>query len=154
MGLDMFMSKRKIQEEEVAYWRKANQVHHWLEQKLAPNTGFVDLKDYIVPKEVLVELRNACQDVIDHSKLVDGKIKVVERLNSQNEWDPIYEKGKVIDNPRYAKEHMPTCSGFFFGSTDYDEGYIDDLIATVDQISKILETTDFNKEQIFYYASW
>ena len=30
MGLDMWMTRRPREEDEVAYWRKANAIHQWL----------------------------------------------------------------------------------------------------------------------------
>ena len=61
---------------------------------------------------------------------------------------------EVICNPDLAELRLPTQGGFFFGSTEYDEYYIDDLINTIDMIVKILETTDFDKEMIYYVSSW
>lgn len=39
---------------------------------------------------------------------------------------------KVMDNQELAAELLPTASGFFFGSTDYDEWYYTDIQRTVD----------------------
>ena len=61
---------------------------------------------------------------------------------------------KVLDNPDVAKDNLPTQGGFFFGSTDYDEYYLEDIRDTIDIITKVLETTDFEKEMIYYVSSW
>ena len=34
---------------------------------------------------------------------------------------------KVLDDNSLAEELLPTRSGFFFGSTDYDEWYFEDI---------------------------
>lgn len=61
---------------------------------------------------------------------------------------------EVLCNPDLAEESLPTQSGFFFGGTEYDEFYIEDLQETIKQIDKILETTDFNTEALYYVSSW
>jgi len=52
-----------------------------------------------------------------------------------------------------AKEYLPTASGFFFGSTDYDEWYWSDLEYTLKELNRVLGTAgeyaDFS-----YSASW
>lgn len=63
-------------------------------------------------------------------------------------------------DPQEAEVYLPTQSGFFFGSTLYDEYYWDDLRDTLQQINLILEFEDLRKEagfaplKYFYQASW
>ena len=49
---------------------------------------------------------------------------------------------------------IPTKSGFFFGNTDYNESYFWDLENTVRQLEKVINETDWNNEDIFYYEWW
>jgi hypothetical protein len=49
---------------------------------------------------------------------------------------------------------MPPRSGFFFGSTDVDEYYYEDLKATVDTLTKILEQEDIDNFAFYYQSSW
>lgn len=54
-----------------------------------------------------------------------------------------------------APELLPTTSGFFFGSTDYDEYYwqdIDDTIAIVEGI--IEEESQGQRGDYYYHSSW
>ena len=52
-----------------------------------------------------------------------------------------------------AEESLPTTEGFFFGSTDYDEWYWNDIENTITGIDRALET--FGEEWSFYYqSSW
>ena len=44
--------------------------------------------------------------------------------------------------------------GFFFGSTDIDEWYWTDLEGTVEQLQRVIDTTDWDKEKIIYQSSW
>jgi len=49
---------------------------------------------------------------------------------------------------------MPPRSGFFFGSTDVDEYYYEDLKSTVDTLTKILEQEDIDNFGFYYQSSW
>lgn len=49
---------------------------------------------------------------------------------------------------------LPTKSGFFFGSTLYDEWYFQDLKNTKKILKKVLIETDFEKQLVVYRASW
>ena len=61
----------------------------------------------------------------------------------------------VIEQPAMAASVLPTQQGFFFGSYDYDEWYMEDMKNTVNQIEKILEATPEDGWIDFIYrASW
>lgn len=66
-------------------------------------------------------------------------------------FDICYE---IICNPDIAECRLPTQCGFFFGSTEYDEYYMADINTTIDIITNVLETTDFDREMIYYISSW
>jgi hypothetical protein len=57
----------------------------------------------------------------------------------------------VIANPEVAEEELPTGSGFFFGSTNYDEYYFGDLNDTLGIINRCLES---KFDYFEYQASW
>ena len=57
----------------------------------------------------------------------------------------------VIANPELAEKLLPTGSGFFFGSTDYDEYYFGDLNETIGIITRCL---DSKFDYFEYQASW
>ena len=56
---------------------------------------------------------------------------------------------QILADHSKASELLPTQSGFFFGSTEYDEWYYEDLEKTV----KMLADVDEDDEYI-YQASW
>lgn len=61
----------------------------------------------------------------------------------------------VIKQPAMAGDVMPTQGGFFFGSLDYDEWYMDDMKNTVDQLDKILaDNPEDSWASFIYQASW
>ena len=58
---------------------------------------------------------------------------------------------KVQADHSLAQELLPTKSGFFFGSTEYDEEYFIEIKYTVEELEKIL--VENNKNSSFYYHS-
>ena len=73
----------------------------------------------------------------------------IEKLRELKE-----ECKKAIENEYLAPEILPTASGFFFGSQEYDEYYFEDIQKTIDIIED-LETNDFRDCVDFYYqSSW
>ncbi|MGA1049396.1 MAG: hypothetical protein ACO3UU_15425, partial [Minisyncoccia bacterium] len=46
---------------------------------------------------------------------------------------------KVLETPQLAESLLPTGSGFFFGSTEYDDYYFQDLKDTIMMLSPLLE---------------
>jgi hypothetical protein len=61
---------------------------------------------------------------------------------------------QIIAEPKQAIELMPTRSGFFFGSTEYDDWYMGDIQFTADRIKKILSDPAFEKADFYYQSSW
>lgn len=61
---------------------------------------------------------------------------------------------KVLAEHTLAEELLPTSSGFFFGNTDYDDGYFQDLEYTKQIIEPIVQDQRFSQWSIYYQASW
>ena len=87
-------------------------------------------------------------------------------LRKANSLQGYFEEKYHIENLEYHKisnedandislapKLFPSCSGFFYGSTGYDEWYIDDLKSIQKIFAKILEEWN-DKEYEFYYQSW
>lgn len=106
----------------VGYWRKANQIHNWFVENI--QRGEDNCGEYYVSREALAELLSTCETVL---KEKDNNLVSV------------------------GEELLPTTSGFFFGSTEYDEWYIGDVEFTRDLISKLLKEVPDSWE--FYYSS-
>lgn len=138
--------------DEVGYWRKANSIHRWFVDKV--QDGEDDCEYYEVSKEDLEELLNTCYTVLGQSEIITANI-IAEC--GRNEHGEIIEKTiakKIIKNPTAATSLLPTQNGFFFGDTDYNEWYINDLEKTIEIILNALKTTDFDKEMVVYHSSW
>ena len=170
MGLDMYLKKRKksckrsIEEicngdyedykrdlKEIAYWRKSNQIHKWFVDNI--QNGVDDCNYYLVSKEKIEELRDICTRVLKETKLIDGQ--VLQRDYTENGVRiKEYGLGKVVDNKEICEELLPTQQGFFFGSYDYDEWYLDDIKYTRDRLNAILDILDFEENEVYYGSSW
>jgi len=62
---------------------------------------------------------------------------------------------QALSNKDKAGEYLPTESEFFFGSTEYDEYYIQDLEYTQERLKKVIDTMEKNQEHFaVYQASW
>ena len=63
---------------------------------------------------------------------------------------------EVIASPEIAKEKLPTQGGFFFGGTEYDEYYFDDLKNTVEQLDRVLKWHAKHGDgwDLRYQSSW
>ena len=137
---------------QVGRWRKANQIHKWFVDNR--QGGDDEQRSVGVSRESLVDLRKTCQAVLGESHLEDGIVTngFIASSKTNFKMEPNLEDGQVIIDPSVAELLLPTKSGFFFGSTDYDEGYIDDVKATIEIIDRALRLPD---EWSFYYdSSW
>lgn len=138
--------------EEVGYWRKANQIHNWFVTNVQDRED--DCGSYEVTEEQLTELLDICKEVLEGSVMMQARVKNSYTFNTKGERVYGYEPGKVIINPELARSLLPTQNGFFFGGTDYDEYYLEDIANSVVILSKVIEETDFSSHAIFYSSSW
>ena len=61
----------------------------------------------------------------------------------------------VLADPDNAQSYLPTASGFFFGGTDVDEWYMQNVNDTKDWIDKLFEDKEkFTKWELYYQSSW
>lgn len=138
--------------EELAYWRKANQIHNWFVENI--QNGVDDCDVYEVSRKQIVDLLNTCQKVLDASKLVNGKVYAGSTITKEGEMVENYKSGKVIKDSSVAKSLLPTASGFFFGDTEYNEYYYSDICHTIDVLTKVLKDVDFEEYYVTYQSSW
>ena len=110
-------------EEDIGYWRKANQIHNWFVNNI--QGGVDNCSTYYVSLNSLKELKGLCQQVLDARNKPGGQA--------------------------LAEELLPPQSGFFFGGTDIDEYYYEDLEETV----KIVEECEkYPEDEFTYHSSW
>ena len=101
---------------------------------------FNALHSYIV--KTFADGIDNCQDIILYKEDVEQIKKVL---------DDVLNAHQQVEK---AKEILPTQSGFFFGGTDYDEFYFEDVKVAADLMQNLLDNFDFEKYQLIYEASW
>ena len=111
---------------EAGYFRKANQIQGFINDKYAEDyNGDINCKDVYLTKNVIMELYDICKELL-----------------------AIKDKKKFEE---VAAEKLPTCSGVFFGSTEYDEYYCEDLKRYIEMVDKM----ELDNEYIdYYYHCW
>lgn len=133
---------------EAGYWRKANAIHQWFVDNV--QGGKDDCNEYWVSKDQLKELLEKCREVVAVAVIEKGKVANGQSLKD-GKWEDNLEDGETITNPEAVAKILPTASGFFFGSTNYDQWYMEDIKSTI----KILETCLEDSDGDFYYqSSW
>lgn len=86
-----------------------------------------------------------CQDGIDDCRNAYVSASQLEELRGICE--------RVLSDHTLAEELLPSESGFFFGSTEYDEYYYNDLKYTVELINRVLDKYGDNYSYV-YQSSW
>ena len=167
MGLDMYLFRvhknrdktfrqtiksKNVSFENIGYWRKANAIHYWFVENI--QNGVDNCEYYKVSQENLEDLLVICNKVLDSIKLVNGFVNVGREYTKDGGWRDIVESGKVVKDTTIAKELLPTADGFFFGSTDYDEYYVEHIKNTKKIINDILNNFDFENNYVVYMSSW
>jgi len=139
-------------EERAGYWRKANHIHKWFVDNVMG--GEDECKDYSVSAEQLLELLKVCEEVVSKAKMVDGRLHTSTSYQGGEKTEN-YEDGKVIENVEEIAELLPTERGFFFGSTDYNEWYLQDVKDTIKIINDLgLTGPDDYTNEYTYHPSW
>jgi hypothetical protein len=111
------------------YQKDTTEVAYWRKANaihgwLINNSGVVDDCTPIhVSKNALIQLRDDCQKVLDEG-------------TAEAAW-----------------ELVPPTSGFFFGSSEVDDWYWQDIKETVTKLTEIIDTT-IDDQEFEYHASW
>jgi hypothetical protein len=139
-------------EEEVITWRKSNQIHRWFVENV--QDGKDDCQEYSVDRAQIVKLLETCKEVVAGSELVPGAVTIGYTFESGSGREvAMQEAGKIINNTSVAERLLPTQSGFFFGSVDYDEWYLGDLKETISVLEEELRTSK-SSDHYEYWSSW
>lgn len=142
------LSKVTYIQEDAGYWRKANQVHNWFIKNV--QDGVDNCSEYYVGSDKMKDLLSTCQQIKKHCKLVAGAITNGYTLEAGIKM-PIVKEGMEMTNQEFAHKLLPTKSGFFFGNTDYDQYYMDDIDNTIEILEAAIK--DENADY-YYHSSW
>jgi len=121
-----------------------------------------DCGEYRVELNDLIKLKKACNTILSSIEVKHGVIQNGASMKAgESEMTPNFEVGKMIMNEDICEELLPTQSGFFFGSTNYDEWYINDLKDTIQVIENLEKDTwaadsgeKYLKGDVYYLSSW
>lgn len=130
MGLDMYLDKRKkvVDESIKNEW---NNVMYWRKAN--------QVRAWFVSNiEEMTEDSN-CQHFTVSKELLE---KLVADCKT------------VLEERDNAAAILPTSSGFFFGSCNYDEWYYKDLEETIEGVQGVIDETDWETEEVAYYDWW
>ena len=123
MGLDMYLMKRVRVNKDSV----DEELVYWRKAN-AIHQFFVDIDDQYESCESIEVTKDILGDLLDRCT-------------------------EVLANRDRASELLPTTSGFFFGSTEYDDWYFDRLKDTIEKITPILSDGDI-KDGDLYYFGW
>lgn len=157
MGLDMYLYAKKSKysseyrhPELCVYPEPLKELEQRIEQDNFKSCYFIELyqiaywRKFNALHNWIVENK---ADGVDHCQEIEIEREDLETLVA------LFEQ--ILKEPSKAKDLLPTCSGFFFGSKDYDEWYFQDMKYTVDIFKKIIKVLQKDEElSLVYQASW
>lgn len=143
---DINHSKITYIEEEVMYWRKANQIHNWFVQNVQDGIDKCQMSD--VTGENLLELLDVCRTVRD----LIGKSQKVSNIG--NNWNGENVIINTYDCEKEVMELLPTSQGFFFGSYEIDDYYLRNVNDTIECIEGLVNEEGKIEGEFYYQASW
>ena len=158
MGLDMYFETSKGQE--LMYWRKANAIHNFFVQECGQ--GIDECQQIVVTRDHLKDLRDRCievKDSLDNSpkrtvKIETGWKNELNPETGEREMVPMYADIEVYANTSVVEKLLPPVSGFFFGPTEIDEWYYQELESTIKFCDDVLNNPEYEDDRFIYQASW
>ena len=157
MGLDMYLN-RKIYVKKWAHQKSPTNVKVTVNKTRRPDID-TDKLAFIEEEAVYWRKANAIHKwFVDNVQ--DGNDDCKEYfISTEDAIDLMQTCQRVLNDHSLAPKLLPTESGFFFGSTDYDEWYYKDLEDTVKGIGDVLDRMKLAPEEcsqgsLYYTASW
>ena len=166
MGLDMYLTKAKNIKDKT--FEEIIEINRRLENLDDKN---LTKEDEILMKENEIHLRG--NFIHWHSLFTEvgywRKANAIHNWFVENVQDGIDECQLSLVSKEDLEELLSICktvletnqtdllsiqSGFFFGSTNYDEWYYKDIEDTIKILEEVLANTDFDNEIICYQSSW
>jgi hypothetical protein len=150
MGLDMYLSKKTY----VKYWEHNGDNNYEVTVTKAGNPTKINPKKVSYIVEEVGYWRKANQI---HNWFVEnvqnGIDECQESYVSREQLQSLLDICRIvkIDKDK-APQLLSTQSGFFFGGTEYDEWYFNDIDNTIQIIEEAL--SDENADDFAYRASW
>lgn len=160
MGLDMTLRAKQhtypASKKEVEFINKANAL---IGLDPLPVKPFPDKRNHYVSEIVITVMEWRKANAI-HNWFINNCA-----IDAEDDCRPIYITREELENLHSVCENvladntlasnlLPTTSGFFFGSTDYDEWYFGYIQYTANALKAILENPFYADTSFEYQASW
>ena len=156
MGLDISFYKLQRKGKELSYFRKVNFLVKFFNDKIVEYCGGTILNGLDIPidKEWCEELLDKCNQVVDK----------YDELKALYTPDTDYNNTKLFESEeannlfaKFVSETLSTMAGFFYGSTDYDKWYLEDVKDVIEHLKNNI-IPEFDKlddnEYIAFNADW
>lgn len=156
MGLDIDFCKVKQKRKKLSYFRKVNFLVKFFNDKIMyyDSSTIPDGLDIPIDKEWCEELLEKCNKVVNKY----NELKASYTSNTNDDNTNLFESQEANDLfAKFASETLPTMAGFFYGSTDYDEWYLNDVKDVIEHLQNNI-IPEFDKldddEYIVFNADW
>ena len=161
MGLDMEIRVNGV---DLIYMRKVNSVRKWFADHLE---NFEDNGETEITKTNFENIIADMKRVIVEGGVEDLFNKYAEFMDRENEddadtrddwqnillsWDLFVESGEPHEKfAKVANEIFPSSSGFFFGNTEYDRWYINDLFTFYIKFTELNDYVNWDTDTVTYW---
>jgi hypothetical protein len=138
-------------EEEIMYWRKSNAIHNWFVKNV--QEGNDDCNHYYLQQvklQELLELLKKVKSILDITSITKKKVVVGQSFENGIQKDEIQEIN--IYESKEIEKLLPPTEGFFFGSTDINDWFKQDVEETIKVLEDELKEESF--ESYYYHSSW
>jgi len=148
MGLDMYLSAKR-------YLFSFNEHDKALADRIDAEIGLNGLgRTKEISREAMY-WRKA--NAIHHwfvENVQDGEDNCKEYYVSRNQLQELLDTLKRVDQDHSLADNiLPTSEGFFFGDTDYQEWYYQDIKDTIPVLENLL-SQDLEQWDFYYQSSW
>lgn len=152
MGLDMYLYVKMYQsvgrnEETVGFYPKeVEELAKKVQTSYYSKTTMYEIGYWRKANAIHHWIVLNCNDEIDDCSSIWVSIEKAEEL--------LNIVKQVRENHNLASELLPTQEGFFFGSTEYDDWYWEDLEYTENLLENVIKFCKETYAEIYYEASW
>ena len=152
MGLDMYLTKRSY----VKNWDHMGPEERHTITVAGPQAAHIKPERITSIEEEVMYWRKAnaihnwfvqnCQNGVDECQETYIPQDQIETL--------LATLRTIVSDTSLAKDLLPPTSGFFFGSTELDNWYWDDVERTIPVLEQLVEDSNAHDFSVYYRASW
>jgi len=150
MGLDMYLHKKTY----VKYWEHKGDDNYEVTVTKAGKPANINPKkvSYITEEVGYWRKANQIHDWFVRN-VQDGVDDCRNAYVTREKLQELLDVCRIVSIDKdKAKDLLPTASGFFFGNTNYDEYYFEDINSTIEILEEAL--SDENADEFEYHSSW